>query len=408
MRRSTDSSVRAAWPPRSSATSTAVTTSRSSSSAASTGSRSPGSPSRPAAARSRVSRSAASVSPCGSVLPGLRPRAVQQQQPDGGALVGGEEVAHEDEVAGRLRHLGALVEHRAHVHRAAGEGAGGRGGLDHRRLVGVVGEHQVGAADQDVDAGPEHRHRHGSALHVPRRAAPSPRAGPGRLVVGGGAPHRHVPRRLPTVVGPVPELGEGGQRLLLGQAAPVQVVGGAEEHGAVALVGPVQADQGIGDLDDLHDVRPRPRGGVGSGDAQIGHVAVEEELLGDRHVVDPAVPRLGGGGQHVVDVGDVARGDGPDLDRPGQARQHVGPDERGGVAQVRHVVRRDAARVDARRTGQRERGPVEHQVGRAGTGRMQRVAGRGLCHGPIMPDLTAALSDPRPSRAPPWSSMTDP
>ena len=65
-------------------------------------------------------------------------------------------------------------------------------------------------------------------------------------------------------------------------------------------------------LHDVLDVGPGVRGVVRGPVAQRPHVALEQELLGQRElVVWPAVLECRGG-QHVVDVGDVADiGDGP-------------------------------------------------------------------------------------------------
>ena len=127
------------------------------------------------------------------VLPGLCPGPVQQHQPDHRAGRLGEQLAHVDEVAGRLGHLGPGVLDGAHMHLGAREGSDPGGRLGDRGLVRMVREGQVGPADQDVDRGTEDRGRHRGALDVPRRPAPAPRTRPGRVVGRGGLPQRHVP-----------------------------------------------------------------------------------------------------------------------------------------------------------------------------------------------------------------------
>ena len=82
-----------------------------------------------------------------------------------------------------------------------------------------------------------------------------------------------------------------------------------------------------------------------------------------------AAPLAGGPGDPVVDAGDVAAGLRADTEVAAQAAEQVGPDERRGVPDVGDVVRRDAARVDAHRTNQRQRlagqdqAAAEHGVG---------------------------------------------
>ena len=88
----------------------------------------------------------------------------------------------------------------------------------------------------------------------------------------------------------------------------------------------------------------------GTGDTQQFHVALETVgLLGGQRL-PWHVLLLGLGEQMIVDVGDVAA----HLDGvPGQTQDpggHVGPDERGGVTQMRGVIRGNAADVDAPRT----------------------------------------------------------
>ena len=85
--------------------------------------------------------------------------------------------------------------------------------------------------------------------------------------------------------------------------------------------------------------------------AQPGHVLVELELLDRREGVRGCAGPGRRGIEHVVDVGHVATQ--LDLDTGGAQypRQGVHPQERRGVAEVGHVVRRDAAGVDP--------GPIE-------------------------------------------------
>ena len=56
----------------------------------------------------------------------------------------------------------------------------------------MVREGQVSATGQDVDHPAQHRPAHRRALRVPARSPRTPGAGPGRVPVPRGLPHRHV------------------------------------------------------------------------------------------------------------------------------------------------------------------------------------------------------------------------
>ncbi len=102
---------------------------------------------------------------------------VEEGQPDGGRLPLLQQVAHEDQVAERLGHLGAVQADQADVQPVADEGrAGGRLGLG--RLALVVGEDQVAPAAVDVDGLAQLAQGQGRALDVPARAGPGPTGTP--------------------------------------------------------------------------------------------------------------------------------------------------------------------------------------------------------------------------------------
>ncbi len=105
----------------------------------------------------------------------------------------------------------------------------------------------------------------------------------------------------------------------------------------------------------------RPRLVCRAAHSQSVHVAFEVELLDGG---EPVVVRPGPGRrveQHVVDVGDVAT----DLDLNPEPPQHplrsIHPHEGRGVAEVRHVVRRDPTDVDPSPADDRQRLVAEMQ-----------------------------------------------
>jgi len=110
------------------------------------------------------------------------------------------------------------------------------------------------------------------------------------------------------------------------------------------------------------DVGACVRGVVRARDLERLHVAVEEELVGERELVVGPAAAARSSGEHVVDVCHVAAG----LDRDAQRVRHrgdqVGPHERRRVAEMGDVVRRDAARVEPDRTDQGERLPRQGQA----------------------------------------------
>ena len=297
------------------------------------------------------------------VVPRRGVRAVEHQRAHDRALRAREQVADEDQVAGRLGHLLPIEPHGADVEPRSGErrDAGRRLGLG--GLERVVREAQVLTTGVQVQRGPVGRQRHGGALGVPARPARSPRRGPGRLVGPADLPDGLVERVvLGRVVRPPAVGGELRVRLLGGQPGGDADVRAAEVDAAGALVRRPRLEQRRGELDDLrHEavrawlVRRPPH-------AERGHVLLEVELLDGGEAV--GVSALAGGSvvQHVVDVGDVAAHLGV---HPEPAQHPVGdvdPHEGRGVAQVRHVVRRDPADVDAGPADDRHRHSLEPQA----------------------------------------------
>jgi len=164
------------------------------------------------------------------------------------------------------------------------------------------------------------------------------------------------------VVGVVTEVAGALERLLLAEPAPQGDALTPEVHEAVALVGVAGGEQRRGELGDVCDVQAGVRGVVRGPVAERLHVALEQELLGERElVVGPAVLERGSR-EHVVDVGDVSAGLGRDAGQTGNALEHVGPHERGGVPEVGDQVGRDPADVDPRGRGQGQAPPGQDQV----------------------------------------------
>ena len=87
------------------------------------------------------------------------------------------QVADEDQVAERLRHLRPAQPDQADVEPQPDE-ALARHRLGLRRLALVMGEHQIAAAAVDVDRLTQLTQREGGALNVPTRAGPGPNATP--------------------------------------------------------------------------------------------------------------------------------------------------------------------------------------------------------------------------------------
>ena len=241
------------------------------------------------------------------------------------------------------------------------EPASGRGGGD-PRLIGVVWEGEVGAADQDVDEPTESGQGHGGAFRVPAGSARAPRAGPRRVVMVGASPEGHVERIVPSrVTGLVPELGETLKRVLAVQTAARGDLRAPEVHRAVAHVGAIEGDERGREPDDVLDVVARPGHVRGRTHGQRLHVLVELVLLDQAEGgVVRALP-LRGVGEHVVDIRDVARELHREVDEAQNARQRIGPHEGGRVAEVGHVVGRDPADVDPGRRREGHETPVQRR-----------------------------------------------
>ena len=123
----------------------------------------------------------------------------QQREADRARVGRLQQVADEDEVAERLRHLLALVVHHRRVQPVPHERlAGDRLAL--RDLALVVREDEVGAAAVQVERRPVLVHRHRRALDVPTGPADAERRAPRGLVRERRLPQHEVERGAPVRV----------------------------------------------------------------------------------------------------------------------------------------------------------------------------------------------------------------
>ncbi len=334
----------------------------------------------------------------GGVVPGLRPRPVDDRHADHRRRIPREQVLHEHEIARRLGHLHPVHGHRAHVQPRPRVGGDAGQRLGHRRVVGVVREAQVGAPRVDVHPDAERRHRHRDALGVPPGPARPPGGVPRGVAGLGGLPHGHVERVvLNGVVRPAAVLPGQAEGVVLVQSRAGHDVPAAEVDAPVPFVGGSRGDQGPREPDHRVDVAVRSGLVVGRAHVQRRHVALELELL-EGGVVVVAQPRPPGGVvEDVVDVGDVAAHERLHAQHAQHAAEGVHPDERGRVAEVGHVVGRDAAGVHAGLVEQAHRPPVQGERGGPGGGPPPRHRfGRHAPHRPV-----CAAPAPHPVRTDP-------
>ena len=213
--------------------------------------------------------------------------------------VGGlQEVAHEHEVAERLRHLLALVAHHRRVHPVAGERlAGERFAL--RDLALVVREDEVGTAAVEVDGRAVLVQDHRRALDVPARPTGAERRLP--------RPVRRRPKAATArsravatvrVVGVAAPLGRAraSLRAIVRELPEVRALRDVEVHGTHRCVRAPGFEE---PADEFDDTRHR-LGGTRFGDrrphVERGHVALEARGLG-RGQLEERDPELAGLGR---------------------------------------------------------------------------------------------------------------
>ena len=129
----------------------------------------------------------------GAPVPVLAVVVAEEGEPDGGRVPLLAQVAHEDEVAERLRHLRAVQPDQADVEPEPHEGLA-RHRLGLGRLALVVREHEVPPPAVDVDRLAQLAQHEGRALDVPPRPARPPARLPRRLVGERRLPQHEVER----------------------------------------------------------------------------------------------------------------------------------------------------------------------------------------------------------------------
>ena len=225
---------------------------------------------------------------------------------------------------------------------AAGEGAAAL-----RHLVLMVREEQILPAAMDVELLAEILPRHGGALDMPAGAATAPGAVPARRLAVGGFPEHEIARIA--LIGRDLDAGTGQHLLwIAAREPPVLGIGrDGEEHMPLRRIGIVVGDQPLDDRDHLGDrlgrarlvvrrravqrrhvgmeIRRRARGDGGDGLARLARARVDLVI----HVRD------------VADIGDAREG------AAQEARQHVEDDDRPRIAEMREVIDRRAADIDA-------------------------------------------------------------
>ena len=263
-------------------------------------------------------------------------------------IVLGEHVGGQSEVAERLRHLLPVDRHQAVVHPVPRERVSGRGGL--RQLVLVMREAQIEAAAVDVEFGAEVAARHGRALDVPARSAPTPRRIPDS--VGGLLRLRALPEREVLRAALASRVGVLGGLHRVDRLVGELTVGRPGAHVEVHVAGSVFRRVRVAALDEARDelLHLRDRGGrarlVGRRPDPDRGIRGRELLL---HAVRERPPRFGGRGvrEHlVVDVGDVAHERDTCVAVLQPAPQQVEAQRRPHVPDVRAGLHGGSAHVD--------------------------------------------------------------
>ena len=223
----------------------------------------------------------------------------------------------------------------------------------------VVREDEVGAATVEVERRSVLVHRHRGALDVPTRSPDTERRAPRGLVRQRRLPEHEVERCPPVrIIGiAAARPGEAHHLLFVVVRELTEAVErrDIEVRGAGGQVRVARLEQAADEVDDARDGFRCPRLGDWRPHLERGHVAVEARHLGfgELEVRDTELARLGQ--DRVVDVGDVADHAHLVPEILQAADQQVVGEVRRGVAEVRRVVRRDAAHVHAHRLRRLER-----------------------------------------------------
>ena len=258
----------------------------------------------------------------------------------------GQEFAHGQHIAERFRHLVAFHDQVAVVHPVAHEG--GPVGADALgQLVLVVREDQVRPAAVDVEGLAQIGARHGRAFDMPAGPAPAPGARPAGQVFRARLPEHEV-RRVPLVGRHIDA--RAGDQLLPGVAREPPVIrhgGHMEEHMPVRLIGVAVRDQLFDHLDHFADMPGGARLDIGRQRAERGHVGVERLGRPRRDALD-RLARLGRPRIYlVVHVRDVAHIGHARIEPLQQPVEHVEHDDGARIADMREVVNRRPAHIEA-------------------------------------------------------------
>ena len=250
-----------------------------------------------------------------------------------------------DEVIQRFRHFVAVDHHRARVHPVIRQ-VRAEARLALGDLVGVVREHQVGAAAVDVDVLAQAIVDHRRAFDVPAWAAAPPRRVPADFGVVGGFPEREIERVLffffvlyaPRVAQFVDFLIAQGAVVVSRAHPKVDVARGGDVGGA-------DVEQGLNEADYLGD---RLRG-LG---ADVGFGVAEPAFVGEHGFGIELGDGLGRGrfargfvDDLVVNIGDIADVTQVVAEIAQMARDDIEGDRGATVADVAHVVNRNPANV---------------------------------------------------------------
>ncbi len=270
----------------------------------------------------------------------------------------GQKIAQRKKIAERLAHFFALNEQVRAVHPVLDElvsVALQAGAFALGDLVLVMGEHQVLAAEVEVEIWPEQLHAHCAALDVPAGPALAPRAVPKHLAVlrHAGLPEGEVGDRFLFVL-VAADAFAGAHFVEIDVEQLAVFVSGlavfldAEIDGAV--VGLVSEAGRLEFFDELDD-RADERGGVRP---VVRHLAAKRLEVGEEGLLEFAGElgqRLAGlvdaPDDFVLHVGDVHDVPHVEAAEGEVAPNDVGKDERAEVPDVREVVHGRAAAVDA-------------------------------------------------------------
>ncbi len=218
-----------------------------------------------------------------------------------------------------------------------------------RDLVLVVRKDEIEPAAVNVEGLAQKRLAHRRAFDVPAGPAAAPRALPAGQILGRRLPQHEiggialVGRDLDTRAGDELVARAARQAAVLGEAAD------REEDVMIGLVGMALGDEALDHRDHRRDVVGRARLGIGRQRQKRLRIGVKFLGRALGQLADGDAGGLGGGVDLVVDVGDVA--DIAHMRRAiGRAQQpveHVEHDDRPRVADMRQVVDRGPAHIDA-------------------------------------------------------------